>query len=171
VPYQLVGQLLDIRRSGALVECLHRSRRVASHRYSQEIGAATTLAEHRPRAHREYLDWTPQRLVAWAQETGPHVGQAVEQVLSSKSHPHQGFHAALGLRSLAKGYGKDRLEAACHRALRLGAVSYTSLRSMLQRGLESQPIPEVPEPLPSLDHDNVRGAAYYCQAEEGVSPC
>lgn len=171
VPYQLVGKLLDLRRAGAVVECFHCSRRVAAHRYSQEAGGATSLREHMPRAHREYLDWTPQRLLGWARESEPHIGQAVERILSSKPHPHQGFHAALGLRSLAKRYGQDRLGAACRRALRLGAVSYTSLKSMLQRGLESQPLPEAPEPIPPFDHDNVRGAAYYRLAEQEVAPC
>lgn len=172
VPYQLVGQLLELRRCGAVVECLHRSRRVAAHRYSRDVGAATTLREHMPRAHREYLDWTPQRLVGWARDSGPHVGEAVEHILSSKPHPYQGFHSALGLRSLAKRYGGGRLEAACRRALRLGAVSYTSLKSMLQRGLEDQPLPEAPEPLALMDHDNLRGAAYYRPTEpEGVAPC
>jgi len=171
VPYQLVGKLLDLRRCGAVVECFHRSRRVAAHRYSQQVGEATALREHMPRAHREYLDWTPQRLVRWARQSGPHISEAVERILSSRPHPYQGFHAALGLRSLAKSYGQDRLEAACRRALRLGAVSYTSLKSMLQRGLESQPLPEAPEPIPPLAHDNVRGATYYRQAEQEVAPC
>lgn len=171
VPYQLVGKLLDLRRCGPLVECFHRSRRVAAHPYSQEVGGATTLREHMPRAHREYLDWTPQRLVRWAHESGADIGEAVDQILSRKPHPHQGFHAALGLRSLAKRYGEDRLGAACQRALRLGAVSYTSLKSILQRGLESQPLPEAPEPLAALEHDNVRGAGYYRHTEPEGVPC
>lgn len=172
VPYQLVGQVLDLRRTDTLVEGFHRSRRVACHRRSFEAGAATTLREHMPRAHREYLDWTPQRLLEWASQSGAHVSQVTQQILASKSHPYQGFQAAMGLCSLAKHHGEQRLEAACQRAVRLGAVSYTSLKSMLQRGLESQPFPDTPQPLPPLEHDNVRGADYYRQAEvEGVNPC
>ncbi len=125
-----------------------------------------------PRAHREYLDWTPQRLLEWASQSGAHVSQVTQQILASKSHPYQGFQAAMGLCSLAKHHGEQRLEAACQRAVRLGAVSYTSLKSMLQRGLENQPFPDTPQPLPPLEHDNVRGADYYRQAEvEGVNPC
>ncbi len=172
VPYQLVDQVLDIRRTGSSVECLHRSRRVASHRHNPEVGGVTTIREHMPRSHREYLDWTPVSLLQWARRSGAHVGLAVESILRSKPHPYQGFHAALGLRSLAKRYGEDRLDAACGRALRLGAVSFTSLESMLKRGLESQPLPDVPESIPALDHDNLRGPDYYRQAEaEGVASC
>jgi hypothetical protein len=45
-----------------------------------------------------------------------------------------------------------------------GARSYTNVESILNNGLDRLPVVEpVPsdEPVPSLDHENIRGADYY----------
>jgi transposase len=137
---------------------------------SYEKGKSTTLVEHMPRQHRHYAEWTPQRLLKWAHETGPSTAAAVEGILTSKSHPLQGFHSCLGLRRLAQRYGVDRLEAACGRAVRIHGLSYRSIRSILERGLDRQePAGPRSAPLP-LDHENIRGATYY-QTDEEAMPC
>jgi len=62
---------------------------------------------------------------------------------------------------LSKRYGKDRLEAACQRALALAAPTRRSVLSILRRGLDQVALPD-PEPAqPLRTHENVRGAAYY----------
>lgn len=171
VPYQLVGKELDVRLTAEAVECMHGGERVACHVRSHEKGKATTLVEHMPRQHRHYAEWTPSRLVEWAHKTGPSTAAAVEWILTSKAHPHQGFHSCLGLSNLAKRYGAGRLEAACRRAVRIHGLSYKSIRSILEKGLDQQEPPAGPPSAPlATDHDNVRGAAYY-QNEEDVPPC
>lgn len=161
VPYQLVGQEVEVRVSAETVECLHRGKRVACHVRSDEVGKSTTLAEHLPRAHRHYAEWTPQKLVAWAEQIGPSTAAVVDTILTSRSHPHQGFHSCLGLRSLAKSYGEDRLEAACHRALVIRGVSYKSIRSLLRHGLDRQALPDHASQPKRIEHGNIRGAMYY----------
>ena len=170
VAYQLVGQELDVRLTAQTVECLHGGKRVACHVRSYEKGKSTTLVEHMPRQHRHYAEWTPQRLLEWAHETGSSTVEAVEGILTSKSHPLQGFHSCLGLCCLAQHYGVERLEAACRRAVRIHGLSYKSIRSILKRGLDRQePAGPRSAPLP-LDHENIRGAAYY-QTEEEATAC
>jgi hypothetical protein len=74
-----------------------------------------------------------------------------------------GFRSCLGLLSLEKRFGKQRLEAACQRALALSAPTRSSVLSILEKGLDSQPLPESDTEAadtPSV-HENVRGAAYY----------
>lgn len=171
VPYQLVSQQLDVRLTAETIECFHAGQRVACHVRSRDRGQSTTLVEHMPREHRHYAEWTPQRLVQWSRETGPSTATVVERILTSRSHPHQGFHSCLGLHKLAKGYGEERLEAACHRALAICGLSYRSIRSILENGLDRQALPTAsPEP-PALNHENVRGASYYQSSpgEEVVS--
>ncbi|EPN70089.1 putative transposase subunit, partial [Pseudomonas syringae pv. actinidiae ICMP 19097] len=51
-----------------------------------------------------------------------------------------GFRACLGILRLSKQHGEARLEAACQRALALGACSYKSLESILRQGLEKLPL-------------------------------
>ncbi len=161
-PYQLVKQELDVRLSAHTVELLYRGKRVASHRRSSLRGRHTTLEEHMPHAHQQYAHWTPQRLVRWAEKTGPATAQLVATILSSRKHPQQGFRSCLGIMRLGKNYTDQRLEAACRRAMVLGAASFKSVQSILKVGLDQQPLPEAPtqEALP-IDHPNIRGRKYY----------
>ncbi len=114
-----------------------------------------------PTAHREYVEWTPQRLVRWAQKTGPSAAALVEIILSSRPHPQQGFRVCLGIMRLGKEYGEERLEAACQRALYINASSYRSVKSILKNGLDKRPLPEPAVPSDPIEHANIRGADYY----------
>ncbi len=162
VPYPLVGQRVDVRATATMVEIFHRSRRVASHLRSRVRGRFTTDAAHRPEAHRRYLEWTPSRLIRWAEKIGPETAAVVAEVLRRKPHPEQGFRSCLGILRLASRYTAARLELACRRARAIAAPSYRSVESILKNNLESQPLPPtVQEPLPLIDHENIRGADYY----------
>jgi transposase len=161
VPYQLVKRPLDARVTARTVECFHRGQRVASHCRSQRKGQHTTVADHMPKAHRQYAEWTPQRLVQWAEKTGPATAAVVQTILARRAHPQQGFRSCLGIMRLGKSFGEERLEAACHRALKLGSCSYKSINSILRQGLDRRPLPE-PQALDlAIEHDNIRGADYY----------
>ena len=48
---------------------------------------------------------------------GPLTAQLAERILAEKPHPEQGYRSCMGLISLGRRYGKDRLEAAAQRAL------------------------------------------------------
>jgi transposase len=161
VPYQLVKQALDVRIGAQVVECLHQGKRVASHRRSRRKGRHTTVAEHMPRAHQQYAQWTPQRLVRWAQQSGVATARVIEAILASRPHPQQGFRSCLGILRLGKTYGDARLEAACQRALVLGALSYRSIESILKRGLDRTLLPEPAPTAAIIDHPNIRGPEYY----------
>jgi len=161
VPYALLKKLLDVRVSAQTVECFHRGERVASHRRSSFQGQHTTLTEHMPQSHRQYAQWTPQRLIRWAQKSGPATAALVESVLNSRPHPQQGFRSALGILRLGQGYGEERLEAACARALALGAHSYKSIQSILRQGLDRQALPTTQALDLDLEHENLRGPHYY----------
>ena len=172
VPYQMVREQLDLRFTDRTVEIFRRGKRVAGHRRSARRGKHTTLPEHMPKAHQEYLDWTPSRLVRWAHKSGPSTARLVEQILQTKPHPQQGFRACLGLIRLSKSYGDARLEAACHRSLALQSYSYQSVKSILKNGLDHQALLEEAVQNPVIEHGNVRGADYYASgAKEEVSPC
>jgi len=166
VPYQLVRRQVEIRFNTKTVECFHNGQRVASHPRSFLKGRHTTVAEHMPKNHREYRDWTPERLVRWAAKSGPATAGVVEAILASRPHPLQGYRSCLGVMRLGKQYGADRLEAACHRALAIDAASYRSVASILKQGLDRRPLPENPPPRPALTHVNVRGAQYYRHEHE-----
>jgi transposase len=161
VPYTLVKHQLEARLSAHTVELFHKGKRVASHRRSPHKGRHTTVTAHMPKAHQQYAEWTPQRLIRWASKTGPATARVVETILTSRAYPQQGFRACLGIMRLGSRFGDDRLEAACRRAMAMGACSYKSIESILQHDLDRQPLPDKPRVATTIDHVNIRGPKYY----------
>src|SRR5207248_2466395 len=161
VPYQLVGQLLETRFTATTVEIFHRGVRVASHPRSSAAYRHTTNTEHRPKSHQAHLEWTPSRLIHWAESVGPATAQIVHTILETKPHPEMGYRSCLGILRLAKTYSSERLEAASQRALQLRACSYQSLRSILKNSLDRQLSLEPDSDKSGPRHENVRGADYY----------
>ena len=164
VPYALIKQELDVRITANTVELLHRNKRVASHLRSSLKGHHTTVTAHMPKAHQQYANWTPQRLIRWAEKTGPATAGLVVTILTHRKHPQQGFRSCLGVMRLGKAYGDDRLEAACRRAMKIGAISFKSVQSILKTGLDRQTsftLDEEQETTQPIDHPNIRGGRYY----------
>ncbi len=162
VPHALGRQEVDVRLCGHTVEILYHGKRVASHAKSTRRGYHTTVAEHMPAAHRAHMEWTPGRFLNWAATIGVAVTGIVRHLLTNRPHPEMGYRACLGLLALARQYGNDRLEAACTRALLIGAPSRKSVASILKSGLDQQPLPGTQQlelTLPA--HANVRGPDYY----------
>jgi transposase len=161
VPYQLIHKKVDVRLTNTTVEVFFKSRRVALHQRSSLKGKHTTLAEHMPKAHRKYLQWTPSRMIRWAGQVGPQTQHLVTRILQSRPHPEQGYRSCLGLLRLGKRYSPERLERACARALAFRAYSYKNVQSILKNGLDQQPLASPPTRLAPRDHENLRGKAYY----------
>lgn len=161
VPFSLRGRKLEARTFASRVEVFDRGQRVATHLRSFRKGGYTTLAEHMPKSHQAYAEWTPSRLIEWASKTGPLTANFVEALLHSKPHPEQGFRACLGVMRLGKRYGNQRLEAACARALAARAIGYRFIANTLSSNMDQQPLTEAPEAAPKPSHGNIRGPQYY----------
>lgn len=160
VPYHLARQRVELRFDQRTVEVYHEGVRVAVHVRSNARGRATTLTEHMPEKHRAVAAWTPERIASWAGKTGPETAALCRAIMAARPHPELGFRSCLGVLRLTDRYGPERLEAASARALAVGAHSYRSVRSILERGLDRQTEADAITP-PILTHANVRGAAYY----------
>lgn len=164
VPYRLTGKQVDIRLTATAIEIFHEGLRVASHARSYVRGRATTLTEHQPKAHQQYLEWTPSRLLNWADSAGPHIAELFRQILATKPHPEVGYRCCLGLVRLGDKYTIARLEPAAARALHFGVYSLARVASILKNHLENQPLPDTAQTAtapPTLEHSNIRGAAYF----------
>jgi len=163
VPYRLIHQRVDVRLTDQMVEIFVRNQRVAVHRRSYVNGRYTTDKTHMPEAHQKHLEWTPDRLISWAQKIGDHCSQAVKSIIESKPHPELGYRACLGIMRLSRDHGPQRLEAACKRALVFDTCSYRSIKSILKTKLDKESLPgsEEPTSLSDPEHENVRGEKYY----------
>ena len=161
VPYQLVHERVEARYTATTVEVLFKGRRVSAHGRLSGRGRYATDRAHMPHAHRAHAEWTPSRLIAWAEKTGPVTGRYVTRLLEEQRHPEQGYRACLGLMRLGRDYGADRLEAACARADRLRSYRYRTVAAILRHHQDRLPLEEAPSARPALHHDNLRGAHYY----------
>jgi transposase len=161
VPYQLVGKQMDLRATVGVVELFLGGRRITSHLRSYEKGRHTTKTEHMPRAHQEHAEWTPTRLIAWAQKTGPATAALVEHILGKNVHAQHGFRACLGILHLNRRYDPARIEAACERALRMRACTYKSVAAILKNNLDREQEAGEPKQDNLPLHANVRGSTYY----------
>ena len=160
VPHALLRETVWLRITARTVEVFHRGTRIAAHMRSSSDRRHTTVREHMPSSHRRYADWTPERIRRQAGEIGRNTATLIEIIMHERPHPEQGFRASVGIIRLLKSYGRDRLEAACGRALEIGARSFTSVNSILKNNLEvKRPAPAADEP--AITHPNIRGPRYF----------
>ncbi|MFY9140016.1 MAG: IS21 family transposase [Thermacetogeniaceae bacterium] len=168
VPYQLVKEEVEVRGSLHTVEIFYKGKRVASHPRLNKKYHHSTLPQHCPVSHRKYLEWTPSKIVDWAKKIGPKTAELVQKNLNSKGTPVQRYRSCLGMIRLGNNYPSERMEAAAERALLCNAISYRSLKSILEKGLDQTELPKRGN-RPPVEHENIRGSSYYGN-REGVHP-
>jgi transposase len=166
VPYRHARAGVEIRATLRTVEIFLQGQRIAAHLRGSGDGKHTTLSDHMPSSHRRYADWTIERILRDAAAVGPSTDMLCRMILEHRPHPEQGFRACLGIVRLVKAFGAARVEAACLRALEIGARTYGSVRSILDNKLDGRPVPRLAvasgdEPPPASFHLNVRGSRYY----------
>jgi transposase len=161
-PHTLLREELWVRATARTVEIFHIGKRIACHVRSYVHAGRTTETEHMPSTHRAHAEWTPSRILGWAETLGPCTRALCDAILRERRHPEWGFRSCLGLFRLAKKYDEARVEAACKRALFAGARSYRHVLTILQHNLDQQPLPATEAPAAAgATHENVRGPGYY----------
>lgn len=163
VPYRFVGKTVDLKATHGTVEVFEGGRRIAIHpRYRGQPGHHTTKAEHMPASHKAYAEWTPERIVSWAEESGPSVAELCQKIMASRPHPEQGFRSCLGILRLGKNYGRERLDKACEMALRMKSLRYRTIQDILRNESDRNiRVLKPVEPSKIEHHENIRGADYY----------
>ena len=87
-------------------------------------------------------------------------GEVVTRLLHERKHPDHAYRACLGLLSLQRRSGPERLEAAAAIALQLGAFQYRHVKQVLVNNRDRAPS-TTPEDWTSPTHPNLRGPGYY----------
>ena len=124
VPYNLIGEKVDIRVTKNLVEVYYHGSRVASHRRLQTKQREPLMKlEHMPQEHQRYLAYNAEDFKAWAMSVGPMAERVVTFFLESGKAPEQGYKACanlmkLGERATAKNVWKWRVRVFSHTELR-----------------------------------------------------
>jgi transposase len=140
VPYRFARSEVEVRLTGRTVEIFVKGERIAVHMRGSGNGKHTTAADHMPSSHRRYADWTIGRIRSDAALIGP---------------------ATAALCDLARPFGVARLEAAATRAIEIGALSYGSVRSILDHKLDRHAAHQRATDGAPIIHSNIRGSRYY----------
>ena len=163
VPHHFIKYQVDVQATRDSVRIFFKGRQIAHHPRNHQAGRFTTHSSHMPENHRFVQEWTPGRLLNWAQELGPNVLSFTKEMILSKPHPEQAYRACLGLLNLSKKFDVDRLDRACLRARQIGSLSLKSVKSILANGLDQTtlPIEHDEDPSSQPEHENIRGPEYY----------
>lgn len=157
MPHRYARAEVDARFTARTVEVFLRGERIATHRRGSGDGKHTTVADHMPSSHRRYADWTIERIGREADAIGPSVSILCTLILERRPHPEQGFRACLGILRLVRSVPAGRLDAATARAIEIGALTYGSVKSILNNKLDqlaAEPRPAEHQP---VRHRNIRG--------------
>jgi transposase len=164
-PYQLYREELWCRATIRTVEIYFKHKRTASHLRSCVRFGKTTVKEHMPSHHREYADWTPERIIRWAATIGPFTAEVVAKMIEQKPHPELAYQSAIGIIRCSEKFGVGRTERASEKALRIGSPAYQTIKTMLKNRMEdlepAKAQSEEDKQLILLSQENLRGGNYY----------
>lgn len=164
VPFRYVGAEVRIKLTRSLIEVFHQSEIISTHKRVENAHYRhSTIAEHMPPKHAEYVKWTPEKILDWAQTSGKATRTFCEQIIASRKHPEQGFRTCLGVLRLEKTYDQDRLEKACSMALGMKSYRYRTVLDILRSKKDkvNQNKKSIPTPVNIPAHENIRGSSYY----------
>ena len=118
VPFDLIGESVNVRIARDTVEVFYHGNRVAVHVRTHDRKRDPIMNKaHMPEHHRKYLEYTPDDFRSWASGVGPNTLKVVSSFLESGSAPEQGFKPCTSLRKLSERYSPEKLEAACRQIL------------------------------------------------------
>lgn len=169
VPFDLIGEEVDIRLTKNTVEVFFHGSRVASHpRAKMQLRDPITQPEHMPIKHRKYLTYNADEFMRWAQAVGKHTTLVVSRFLASGREPELGYKSCASLTKLGDKYGSDRLEKACERVLIYSATpSIRNISTILKNGQDKvQTATVTTSTVSAKNHGITRGAAYFKRGGE-----
>ena len=114
VPFDLIGEKVDMRLTSNTVGIFFHGTRVASHlRKSVAQCEPIVNPDHMTPEHRKYLSYNTEDFMNWAKSIGEKTYTVVNHFLTSGKEPEQGFKACASLTKLGEKYGVKKLESAC----------------------------------------------------------
>lgn len=157
VPHHLVGETIETHAKANIVAFYFYGKCVTSHA-RQYYPGMTTLPGHMPKRHQKHLEWSPERLMNWAQSIGDEVLAWVKSLLTQKDHPEQAYRVCLGLLNLSKSFDNVRLNNACRVANQKKLYRLKHVKNILQSNVDKL-IKKEQTSMPSLPqhHENIRG--------------
>lgn len=163
IPFEYIGRKVDVRVTDKTIEVFYNHNRIASHRHLYgRPGQYSTIVQHMPEDHQQYLEWNGDRFRKWAKNIGINTYKVINAILTSSRVEQQNYRGCMGVLKLADKYSVERLEAACQKSLLYTASpSYKSIKNILSTGQDKSE-PEQPRTEHAHNsHGLTRGASYY----------
>ena len=120
VPFGYTGKKVKLTYTTKLVEVYYNYRCIASHKRIKSPYNYTTDTDHLASTHKFITQWNPEYFLKWAANISPDVEKLISLILDKKPHPEQAYRSCIGVLSLHKKVGRERLDKACTRALEYG---------------------------------------------------
>ena len=137
VPFEYLGEEVDVRATRQTVELFYHHQRIASHRRLWGKEGYSTVNEHMPPDKLFFADWNRDRFLGWAGKTGDCTRRVVEAILDRAAIEQQAYRSCFGVMSLGEKFGSRRLERASGILLsRTPSPSYGQLKSILEKNLD-----------------------------------
>ncbi len=137
-PFRLIGEKLWVKVSEELIRIFHEHKQVAVHIRAGRKGKRVTSKDHLPPDKLLFFMKSP----AWCREQAGRVGEntsaLIERLLTSR--PLEKLRTAQGILRMGEKYGSQRLEAACRRALFYNDVKYGTVKNILDKELDKEPL-------------------------------
>lgn len=162
LPSKLAHEPVRVRATAQIVEIFHEGKRVTSYPRSHRKYGRSAHPEYQTPVDWEITEGNCGRLLERARKwfKGP-IAECVARILTEAPHPTMRYRAGQCLLGLVEQYPRERVEAACTRMLQNSAVRLSSIKSVLEKGLDREPLPAARPVLPDIAHANLRGPAYF----------
>lgn len=162
VPYRYIGHSVQIQYTKDVVEVYHNHERIAVHKRNPSRGCYNTHKDHLSSTHRKYLDWSPDYFKKQAVPMGPNVLACITALFTESDYPETAYKRAVGILQLSRLYGRERLDAACSRAIYAESVSYNRIKNILENNLDSVLPDDLNQKQSHIPHhENIRGSNNY----------
>ena len=164
VPFDLIGEKVDIRVTRNTVEAFFHGSRVTSFPRSDKILRDPIINPlHMPEKHRKYLSYNDDEFLSWATGIGVATLTVVKSFLEGGKASEQGYKACASLTNMVDRYGHERVENACSRVLSYtGKASIRNIATILKNKQDTVKIDSNSQKAaPAKSQGITRGADYF----------
>lgn len=157
VPYIYVKKVVNVEISIKIIQIFYNNERIAVHpRIRSGQYHYQTDSSHMPEEHKLYNQFSRDYFINWAKKISEEAQEIMISVFERRFIEEQGFRNGLGIQRLYKEYGDEKFKSACIMIIQKNiGKSYINLKKVLES------IPILPKGEKSIEHNNIRGKAYY----------
>lgn len=134
VPFEYLGETVDLRATRTTLEVFYHHERLASHLRLYGKQQYSTVKDHMPPDKLFFVDWDAERFLQWAGNIGPHCREVIQRLLNRYVIEQHAYRGCFGILSLKDKYSEQRLEKACEiLLLQTLPESYSQIKRILER--------------------------------------